>query len=183
MKPETKAVDQVLPAVRALFAAAGVPFKIVGGVAVVHHGYARLTDDIDLLVDPSVPNRLDDLLNAHGFRREAADRLRHEATGVGVDLLLAGHPMPRPGSPLYPLFDSVESSPSDPDVAGLRSLLELKLYARRHKDLADVVELLKGVDDGVYVALEGGVAVSLRSELAALRRDAIEELRFERRGA
>lgn len=29
---------------------AGVPFLVVGGIAVVHHGYGRLTHDIDLVV-------------------------------------------------------------------------------------------------------------------------------------
>ena len=34
----------------ALLRDAGVVFRIVGGVAVLHHGYARTTEDIDVLV-------------------------------------------------------------------------------------------------------------------------------------
>ena len=40
----------VLGPVRALLEDAGVAFKFVGGVAVVHHGYARTTEDVDVLV-------------------------------------------------------------------------------------------------------------------------------------
>jgi hypothetical protein len=34
----------------------GVKYAVVGGFAVIHYGYARATNDIDLLVDPSVEN-------------------------------------------------------------------------------------------------------------------------------
>ncbi len=37
-------------------AEAGIEFIIVGGIAVTLHGYVRLTEDVDLLVDPSPAN-------------------------------------------------------------------------------------------------------------------------------
>jgi hypothetical protein len=61
----------------------------------------------------------------------------------------------------------------------LGGLLELKLLARRHRDLADVVELLKRLDEARYDAIEAAVERSLRPELARLRRDALEELATE----
>ncbi len=40
----------------ALLAEAGVRFIVVGGVAVILHGYVRLTEDVDLLVDDDGEN-------------------------------------------------------------------------------------------------------------------------------
>jgi hypothetical protein len=97
MNPELPAVDAALPALRALMRDAGVAFKLVGGVAVVHHGYARTTEDVDVL------------------------------------------------------------------------------RAARHRDLADVVELLKRVNEGQYLELEAEMAGELRPRLAALREDALAE--------
>ena len=34
----------------------GVRYAIIGGIAVIHHGFARATQDLDLLVDPSAAN-------------------------------------------------------------------------------------------------------------------------------
>ena len=57
-----------------LLAEAGVRFVVVGGVAVTLHGYVRLTEDVDLLVDDEVGNlkRLLDALSGYGegFARE-----------------------------------------------------------------------------------------------------------------
>ena len=39
-----------------LLAEAGVRFVVVGGVAVTLHGYVRLTEDVDLLVDDEESN-------------------------------------------------------------------------------------------------------------------------------
>ncbi len=176
MAEHTLSVDEALPAVRALFAQAGVAFRLVGGIAVVHHGYARMTEDIDVLVDAAGPAALDPLLAHHGFARESRSRLRHVATGVRVDLLIAGDPGPRAGDARYPDPGTVAPSPRDEAVADLAPLLELKLRAHRHQDLADVVALLKRVDDGRYIELESQIARELRPRLAEMRRDALEEL-------
>jgi hypothetical protein len=61
-------------------------------------------------------------------------------------------------------------------VVGLAGLFTLKLQARRHQDLADVVALLKGLDEVAYTEVESEVDPALRPALADLRRDALEEL-------
>jgi hypothetical protein len=58
--------------------------------------------------------------------------------------------------------------------------LDLKLCAHRHQDVADIVALLKLIDDSAYVELESRIPAVRRSELANPRRDALEELTFER---
>jgi hypothetical protein len=175
MAPSAPAIDAALPASRALLAAAGARFKYVGGVAVVHHGYLRTTDDIAVLVDAPSVAKIVNLAPAHGFIVESPARLRHIASQVAIDFLVAGAPMPGPGAPAYPDPDDLAGSENDPTIVGLSPLCELKLRAHRHRDLADIVELLGPLDDGHYLVVEAGVARELRPELAALRDDALEE--------
>jgi len=174
---ELPAVDAVLGDVRALLQDAGVAFKIVGGVAVVHHGYARTTEDVDVLVAGDALGRIDGALAAHGFERVSASRLRHVSSGVRVDLLVAGTLLPRHGAGVYPDPGDVGASPRDPQVADLPSLLELKLRAHRHQDIADVVELVKRLDEAHYVEVESRVGRAWRAELATLRQEALDESR------
>jgi hypothetical protein len=166
--------------VRDLLAASGVRYLIVGGLAVVHHGYVRTTEDIDLLVEKDVWARLTPLLASKGFERiGTTDRVRHLASGVRVDLLVEGTTIPRPRAVPFPAPEPARASAGDATVADLPLLVELKLRAQRHQDLADVVALVKHLDDGAYLALEASVPRELRSSLARLREDALEELRFE----
>ena len=64
------------------------------------------------------------------------------------------------------------------DIVDLPPLLELKLAAARHQDLADVVGLLRDLDEVAYNHVEAAIDVSLRARLAALRQDAMEERRW-----
>lgn len=181
MKPDLPAVDLAVSAVRALLRGSGLPFRIIGGLAVMHHGYERFTTDVDVLVPADAAEHLDPLLERYGFARETATRLRHLPTGVRVDVLPAGMVLrgPRPAEPL-PAPTDVVSSERDPEVAGLATVLMLKLEAGRRQDVADVVQLLKGVDDAAYVYLESDLRPDLRPELASLRDEALEELSWER---
>jgi hypothetical protein len=176
---ELPPVDVALGDLRKLLEDAGVAFRIVGGVAVIHHGYARTTEDLDVLVASGSAPRIDAKLAAHGFARASPSRLRHLSTGVRVDVLVAGEPLPR-GTGVYPPPDTLGASQRDPHVVDLRGLVELKLVAGRHRDVADVVELLKGLDEVRYTEVESAVSPGLRPELARLRRDALEELAQER---
>jgi hypothetical protein len=169
------AVDVALGDLRGLLVDAGVAFRIVGGVAVVHHGYTRTSEDLAVLVETDAGARIDAGLAAHGFERTSPARLRHSATAVRVDLLVAGEPLPRDPSQRYPSPDALGASPRDPQIASLPGLVELKLHARRHRDLADVVELMKRLDEAHYIEVEAAVDRGLRPELARLRRDALEE--------
>jgi predicted nucleotidyltransferase len=176
VRPDVPPVGSALDATRRLLLDAGVDYKLVGGVAVVHHGYERTTEDIDVLVEAGGPAKLGNLLTSHDFERVSPSRLRHVPSGVVVDLLVAGSPLPRAGAGAYPAPESLAASPNDATIVGLAGLVDLKLRARRHRDLADVVELLKRLDEVRYVEIEAGADRELRPLLASLRRDAIEEL-------
>ena len=144
----------------------------------MHHGYARTTEDLDVLVAADATPRIDAQLARHGFERTSANRLEHTASGVRVDVLVAGTPLPR-GAGLYPSPTELGASPRDPHFIDLRGLIGLKLVAHRHRDVADIVELLKRLDEVRYTELEATLDRSLRPELTRLRRDALEELGSE----
>ena len=180
MSPSLPPIDLALPRLRELLEAAGVPYRLVGGVAVVHHGYERSTRDLDVLIPADA--EIDPLLATHGFVRDSRTRLRHVASGVPIDLLIAGDPCPRPGQPAYPEPDDVAPSPRDPGVIGLAGLVTLKLRAGRLQDKADVVALLKHLSESELIELGAGVDSSQRSELARLWDDAQQELSWERGG-
>jgi hypothetical protein len=176
---ELPPVDVALGELRTLLVDAGAAFRIVGGVAVLHHGYARTREDLAVLVEAGAAARIDARLVAHAFERSSPARLRHVPTGVRVDLLVAGEPLPRDPARRYPSPEALGTSPRDPQIASLPGLLELKLRAARHSDFADVVELLKRLDEPHYDEAEAAVDRALRPELARLRRDALEELASE----
>ncbi|WP_394837011.1 hypothetical protein LVJ94_08895 [Pendulispora rubella] len=182
-RPDVSEVDVAFEALRPLLSEIAAPYKLVGGLAVIHHGYERLTVDIDLLVSPDARRELTERAPAHGFVVLTPRRLRHEPTGVRVDLLVAGEPIPRSEGVVFPAPESVDASPHDATYVGVRTLFELKLRARRKQDLADVVTLLKQMDDAQYIALESEMPRELRDEFSRLRDDALEELEWARRDA
>ncbi|MCZ7649788.1 MAG: nucleotidyltransferase family protein [Thermoanaerobaculia bacterium] len=182
MRPDLPAFDEALAALRETLGRAAVPYALVGGLAVIHHGYLRTTRDLDLLVDRAELERALPELESAGFLRLAEHRLRHRATGAEVDLLFAGEARPRPGVPPYPDPRSLARSEREPDVVALPALVDLKLTAGRHQDLADVVALLKPLAEDDYLRLDAALRPELRRSLPGLRRDALEELAAERRG-
>ncbi len=175
MKPELPHVELGLVALRELFAKAGVDYVLVGGVAVVHHGYVRTTKDLDVLLERSALEVLEPHLANHGFERASECRLRHTPSGVEVDLLFAGEPRPRANTAPYPHPANLGRSEREPDVASLAALVELKLVAARYQDLADLVALLKPLDEADCLRLEAATPPTLRPQLFKLRRDALKE--------
>lgn len=177
MSTSVPAVEDTLPALLALLRATGRPFRIVGGLAVIHHGYVRATRDVDVLVTRD--HGLGEWLATYGFEQDGPSRLRHRS-GTPVDLLVAGTPSPRPGEPPFPEPADLAPSPRDPEVVGLAGLVTLKLSARRAQDRADLVALLKHLEEVDYLILEAGLPTEKRRQLLSLREEALEELAMDR---
>jgi hypothetical protein len=121
---------------------------------------------------------LEPVLAAGRFAVAGPRRWRHEASGVEIDLLFAGEAIPPTARRNYPEPEAVPRSRREPDIADLGPLLDLKLAAGRHQDLADVVGLVQGLDDASYLRTESTVDADLRVRLAELRHDALEERRW-----
>ena len=182
MKPDIPSVDVALADLREMLARAGVAYVLVGGLAVIHHGYVRATDDIDVLLDRDAVARTEPLLADGGFESSTERRWRHLGSGVNVDLLLAGELMPR-GRDRYPHPGEVGRSQREADVVDLTGLIALKLQAGRYQDLADIVRLLQTLDEVDYLGVEAALAPDLRPRVFELREDALEERRWRDRDA
>jgi hypothetical protein len=139
-------------------AGAGVDFVVIGGIAAVAHGSARLTQDLDITYaqDPSNLRTLGEVLATLDVRLRGvtedvpfvADErtLRHatiltlDTVGGPLDLLAAP-----PGAPRYEQLrkdaDRITVGATPVLVASIEDLIGMKLAAGRPKDLADVEEL------------------------------------------
>lgn len=145
-----------------LFDDAGIEAAVVGGVAVVLHGYLRTTADVDVYVGAEAQAAAD-LLRANGY--EFDDENREFRRGVVpvhfVRLDQINHP-PRE----RPVIEGVRT-------VSLSDLINMKLrsgtrFVHRAKDLADVVELIRARSLGTdFAAL---IDKSLRPEFKRLAR-------------
>jgi len=131
----------------------GIDYMVIGAVALLAHGYPRLTEDIDLVLTPEGLEDFHRELIGLGYVPAfpgAKKRLRSTRDGVIIEIMTTGeYPgdgKPKPVSIPEPLTAST-------DIKGIRTvtfekLIELKLASgmtapHRLKDLADVQELIK----------------------------------------
>lgn len=133
-------VERVLKAIHAKAA-------IVGGLAVIHHGYQRYTRDVDLVIAAAAVPEFLRVATVSGFRVAKKDRygwhqLIHKETGMDLYLVPQGKPGKRAASEI-PSPEQLGVRSGTLGFASLPRLIELKLLAGRLKDLADVVELVK----------------------------------------
>lgn len=120
------------------FSERGIRHAIVGGLAVVAHGYARSTADVDILVTE-------------------AERVQGRPLGIpGVSFEKSGVPVDVLFIEKHERFlrDAVTEAEGTPPIIPFPALAYLKLKAGRAKDFADLVELLKADPTKVAPARE-----------------------------
>src|SRR5262249_8039714 len=134
------AADETLARVGRLLRAARSRLAVVGGFALIEHGYERFTKDIDLLVHGSdLPRAIETLRTARfiGGPTPLGAELRDPETSVEIDLIgTAG------GGDERALARARKARGSLPVISAPHLVL-MKLETGRTKDYADVVELLK----------------------------------------
>ncbi|MCH7870452.1 MAG: nucleotidyltransferase family protein [Planctomycetes bacterium] len=135
----------------------GVPYAILGGMALVAHGYRRTTEDVDILITPEGLERVHEKLVGLGYRPafEKSRNLRDTRTGVRIELVISGG-FPGDGKPkpvAFPDPDTVAVEIDGIRYVNLPTLVELKLASGmsnpgRLRDLADVQELVRALKLG-----------------------------------
>jgi hypothetical protein len=149
------AVHKTLKKITSRLDQLGIPYALVGGMAMFFHGYRRFTEDVDLLVTPEglaeVHRRLEGLGYLPPF--PGSKHLRDTEHGVRIEFLVTGE-YPGDGKPKPVQFPNPAEARATIDgvpCLELTKLIELKLasgmtHPGRLKDLADVQELIRTLD-------------------------------------
>jgi hypothetical protein len=150
---EKSAVQDTLRKITKRLGDLGIPYAVVGGLALYKHGYRRFTDDVDLLVTPEGLKEIHDRLEGLGYVPPftGSKQLRDAETGVRIEFLISGA-YPGDGKPKPVAFPDPATVGVEHDgitYLSLPSLIELKIASgmtgggQRLKDFADVNELIQ----------------------------------------
>jgi hypothetical protein len=133
----------------------GIPYAIIGAMALNEFGYRRMTVDIDVLLtaDGLAVLRAKTLGRGYVEKFPGSRGLRDPEHGVDIDVVLSGS-FPGDGEPKPVAFpDPATTAERGARVAllPLSTLVELKLASGmtapdRLKDLADVIELIRAIN-------------------------------------
>jgi hypothetical protein len=162
--------------------AEGVAYALIGGLAMAEHGYARLTEDIDLVLTPAGLDAFSQRLVGRGYRpafQGARKTFRDADTGVRIEVLTSGeYPgdgLPKPVAFPDPDLPGVVVEIDGVRVIALDRLIELKLASglsapHRLRDLADVQDLIVRLD--LPLSLAETLDASVRAKYAELWKQA-----------
>ncbi len=129
----------------------GIPYAVVGGMALFHYGHRRFTEDVDILVTREGLKQIHAALDGLGYVRSSYSKhLRDTDAGVKIEFLISGE-FPGDGKrkPVaFPDPKGVSVESAGISILNLETLVELKLASglsntERGKDLVDVQELIK----------------------------------------
>lgn len=167
----------------------GISYALVGAMALDYHGFARVTQNIDLIMTLEHLRRFREVSVALGYPPAFPGANKHYqdiASGVRIDVIIAGE-YPGDGQPKPIAFPDPSGSHQVIDavrVVKLTKLIELKLASRlsaahRICDLGDVQKLIEFAN--LPRDLEHSLDLSVRSEYLRLW-DATEKARQEKLG-
>jgi len=131
----------------------GIPYAVVGGMALNAHGYSRETIDVDVLLRPEGLEAFRERLVGLGYVeafKGARKSFKSTRTGVKVEFLTTGE-YPGDGKPkpvAFPDPVDVAMEANSVKVINLPTLVELKLASgmtqpSRRRDLSDVQDLIR----------------------------------------
>ena len=145
-------VQRALEKLVAALEGQGIPYAIVGALALNQFGYQRATVDVNVLLTPEGLQTFKAEYLGRGYveRLPGSRGLRDVENGVDIDVLLTGG-FPGDGKPkpvVFPDPAAVAERGSRVALLPLPHLIELKLASgmtapHRLKDLADVQELIR----------------------------------------
>ncbi|MGD0089976.1 MAG: hypothetical protein ABSE73_08655 [Planctomycetota bacterium] len=144
---------------------------LIGGLAVIHYGYRRLTNDIDILyahADGKILERLKPDFKIVLKAKNGWHHLQHRKTGVRLKLI------PEGGLTTYGFIPGPKTAGGEGAYISLFGLVWLKLVSRRSKDFTDIVELAK-VRHAELAALQDKLHEDLRGNFAELLAQAKRE--------
>ena len=154
----------------------GLEYAVIGGLALVAHGYRRFTEDVDILMTPETLRVFKEKFVGLGYLpafTTASKSFRDTRTQVKVEVMTTGE-YPGDGKPKPVVFPDPTEARIERDglwILALEKLVELKLASglsapHRLKDLSDVQELI--VHLKLPLELEEKLDASVRAEYRRL---------------
>ncbi len=172
----------VLESLRRRLAEEGIPFAVVGAIALRQYGVVRATEDIDIVTTPEGLTRIHETLVGRGIVPRGPGlrkRLRETEHVVNIDVITSGEHAGSQESPV--VYPSPDSS-TFVEIDGLRyptleSLITFKIasgvWGRRDQDLVDIQKLIRC--NGLTEAFAERLAPTLRETyLTLLQRSRLE---------
>ena len=133
----------------------GIAYAVVGGMAMVAHGYERTTIGVDILITSEGLKAARQSLEGHGYLPAfpGSTSLRDTETGVRIEFVVSGG-YPGDGKPKPVAFPEPQQASVEIDgirFVNLPGLIELKLASGmtnpgRLRDLADVQEIIRALN-------------------------------------
>ena len=158
---ESSAVFKALHKITSRLKELGIPYAVVGGMALFRHGVRRFTEDVDLLVTKDNLKIIHTKLEGLGYLPPFTNskHLRDTELGVKIEFLTTGD-YPGDGRPKPVSFPEPQSVSFEADgiqYIKLPKLVELKLASGmtnpgRLKDLSDVLELIRALNLAIEFA-------------------------------
>ena len=124
----------------------GIPLAIVGGLAAIHHGYERFTNDIDVVVRSRNLDILTRVAPQYGIKviwKDPDGWHKLQCEGVSIDVVPEGR-KPRKDAPTSIPGPEQLGVRKGAGYATLGGWMETKLGSCRVQDRADVVQIIKG---------------------------------------
>jgi hypothetical protein len=130
----------------------GLEYALIGGMALVAHGYRRFTEDVDILMTPQTLEKFKEKFLGRGYIpafQGARKVFRDTETGVRIEIITTGE-YPGDGKPKSVAFPNPKDARFPREgiwLITLEKLIELKLASglsapHRLKDLSDVQDLI-----------------------------------------
>ena len=148
----------------------GVRYLLIGGFAVILHGFVRTTKDVDLLVDRTDLDRISAVMTELGFQRHDLRRLvlftdpAEPSKRAGVRLVWANEKVQPSYAVPAPSTDEAVRDAAGFLVLDLPALVRMKLTSFRDIDRVHLADLLSvGL---IGVALRKALPDELRERLA-----------------
>lgn len=136
---------KALATLNALARKEGIPLAIVGGLAAIHHGYERLTKDIDVVVQSGNLEILTRVAPHYGIKviwNDPDGWHKLQCEGVPIDVVPEGR-KPRKDAPAAIPGPQQLGVREGADYAEIAGWMETKLGSYRVQDQADVVQVIK----------------------------------------
>ncbi|HEX7706405.1 MAG TPA: nucleotidyltransferase family protein [Thermoanaerobaculia bacterium] len=153
----SQAVERTLERIARRLSEEGIEYALIGGMALMAHGYVRFTNDVDLLTSAAGLEAIHQRLIGRGYRPSfpgARRTMRDTETGIDVEFITSGE-YPGDGKPKpvrFPEPGAFSVVRGDVYVLDLPKIIELKLASgltaehRRYRDLGDVQSLISALE-------------------------------------